>query len=208
MTEKLTLEEKYIPRVLIINEKPSLLYYLKIKKKLKKNSETHYANNIYIDISKRSTIPFTNLQCTALYSPLAEPSPQSGRGPTKLGGLSVSRSSRVTEHRRHLEGRTLERRLGTRDVASGGWHGICKTPFVTRSHKNPSNAALDWQPCATGTPCLPVVGNYALQNRDTTSPTLRPLPTLLGEAARRTITRTSPTGKADFQGGFRWIFGK
>lgn len=63
-----------------------------------------------------------------------------------------------------------------------GCHGICKTPFVTRPHKNPSNAALDWQPCATGTPCLPVVGNYALQNRDTTSPTLRPLPTLLQPA--------------------------
>lgn len=62
-----------------------------------------------------------------------------------------------------------------------GCHGICKTSFVTCSYKNPSNAArLDWQPCATGTPrraCAAALGNYALQNRDTTSPTLRPLPT-------------------------------
>lgn len=154
-------------------------------------------------------------RASIIYSPLAKPSPQSDPGPTKLGGLSVSRSSRVTEHRRHLEGRTLERRLRTRDVASGGWHGICKTPFVTRSHKNPSNAALDWQPCATGTPCLPVVGNYALQNRDTTSPTLRPLPTLPGEAAwHRTITRTSTRDRSVrkigfffFQGGIRSFVG-
>lgn len=95
-------------------------------------------------------------------------------------------------------------RAGERDATwpgggHAGCHGICKTPFVTRSHKNPSNAALDWQPCATGTPCLPVVGNYALQNRDTTSPTLRPLPTLLSLLGTRepalhslqTITRTS-----------------
>lgn len=161
---------------------------------------------------KKKNVPFSSKQFRCRFS--KNPQSRGNRGPNHLEKLgldgSVSRSWRVTEHRRHLEGRTLERRLGTRDVASGGWHGICKTPFVTRPHKNPSNAALDWQqPCATGTPCLPVVGNYALQNRDTTTPTLRPLPTLLGEALR-SPARLAPNdhedepegsaGKEDFAG--------
>lgn len=52
-------------------------------------------------------------------------------------------------------------------------------------HKNPSNAARARARSAVlgRTACPAVVGNYALQNRDTTSPTLRPL---------RRLTRKGP----------------